>query len=107
MQNDKLESKAVYKNLNRQNKFLGIIDYKTLLILLAYMWGAWSISDLIFNNLMYRAYMLIVLCIPILGLVYANKSEDNISYVIYCILKYALLPKHYVYKLKEKKYWNK
>ena len=107
MQNDKLESKAVYKNLNRQNKFLGIIDYKTLLLLLGYMCGAWHLSGILFENLMYRAYMLIGLSIPILGLIYANKSEDNISYVIYCILKYIISPKHYVYKLKEKKYWNK
>ena len=107
MRNNKLESNAVYKNLNRQNKFLGIIDYKTLLLLLGYMWGVWQISELLFENLMYRAYMLITLSIPILGLVYANKAEDNISYVIYCILKYLVSPKHYVYKLKEKKYWHK
>jgi len=107
MQNNKFESNTVYKNLNRQNKFLGIIDYKTLLILLGYMWIVCQISNLLFENLMYRAYMLIFLSIPILGLVYANKSEDNISYVIYCILKYLISPKHYVYKLKEKKYWNK
>jgi glucose dehydrogenase len=107
MQNNKLESNAVYKNLNRQNKFLGIIDYKTLVILLGYMWGIWELSGLLFNNLMYRGYMLIFLSIPILGIVYANKSEDNISYVIYCVLKYLVSPKHYAYKLKEKKYWNK
>lgn len=107
MQNNKLQSNAVYKNLNRQNKFLGIIDYKTLLIILGYMWVIWQISELLFNNLMYRTYMLIILSVPVLGLVYANKSEDNISYVIYCILKYLVSPKHYVYKLKEKKYWHK
>lgn len=107
MQNNKLESNAVYKNLNRQNKLLGIIDYKTIIILLVYMWGVWQVASFLFSNLMYRTYMLIILVIPILGLIYANKSEDNISYVIYCILKYIVSPKHYVYKLKEKKYWNK
>jgi len=107
MQNNKLESNAVYKNLNRQNKFLGIIDYKTLVMLLGYMWIIWQISRILFASLIYRAYMLIVLSVPMLGLVYANKFEDNISYVIYCILKYLFSPKHYVYKLNEKKYWNK
>lgn len=107
MQNERLISKAVYKNLNRQNKFLGVIDYRTLLILLAYMWSIWQVSDLLFDNLMYRAYMLIILSIPVIGLVYANKSEDNISYVVYCIIKYIVSPKHYVYKLNQKKYWHK
>ena len=107
MQNNKLESRAVYKNLNRQNKFLGIVDYKTLVILLGYIWGIWQVSKWFFSNIMYRVYMLMILSIPVIGIVYANKTEDNISYVIYCILKYIVSPKHYAYKLKEKKHWNK
>ena len=107
MQNDKLVSKAVYKNLNRGNKFLGIIDYKTLLLLLGYLCGIWQISGMLFNDLIYRAYMIIILGVPILGLIYANKSSDNISYVIYCVIKYLVSPKLYVYKLNQKKYWNK
>lgn len=107
MENDKLESKAVYKNFNRGNKFLGIIDYKTLLMLLGYMWCVWQISGVLFNDIIYRGYMIIVLGVPILGLVYANKASDNISYVIYCIIKYLFSPKFYAYKLNQIKYWNK
>ena len=36
------EKARVYGGLKRKNRFLGIIDYKTLVILLGYMWIVWK-----------------------------------------------------------------
>ena len=38
----------VYSGLKRRNKFLGIIDYRTLVILLGYVWIVWKIAEKIF-----------------------------------------------------------
>ena len=70
-----LESNKVYRNFNRKNRFLGIIDYKTLVILLGYMWIVWETSSKIFNNIIYSVYLLMFLTIPVIGLVYANRYE--------------------------------
>ena len=102
-----LESKKVYSNLNRKNRFLGIIDYKTLTIFLAYMWTVWKISEYICKSLIYRGYLWMFLVIPVFGLVYANRNEEDIFNVIYTIIKYLVTPKLYVYKLNHKKYWQK
>lgn len=99
----KIEEKTIYPNLDRENKFLGIIDYKSLILLLIYVVGVWKISSLIFAKVMFRIYAVVILSIPIIGLFYANKNEDNITHVIYVILKYLFSKKLYVYKITSRK----
>ena len=42
--------KDTYSNLNRSNKWLGIIDYKSLIILVIYMFFIWNIMRNIFSK---------------------------------------------------------
>ncbi len=101
------EKVKVYSGLKRKNRFLGIIDYKTLVILLGYMWIVWKISEKIFSGLVYRGYFCVFLNTPVIGLVYANRNEEDISHIIYVIIKFIVSPKLYVCKLNHKKYWRK
>ncbi|MBR6614021.1 MAG: hypothetical protein IKK84_04570 [Clostridia bacterium] len=101
------EKGKVYSGLKRRNKFLGIIDYRTLVILLGYVWIVWKIAENIFNSLIYRGYFCVFLIIPVIGLVYANRNEEDISHIIYVIIKFLVSPKLYVCKLNHKKYWRK
>ena len=43
----------------------------------------------------------------VIGIFYSNKSSDNITHIVYCIIKYILSPKLYVYKFEQTKYWLK
>ena len=96
-----------YPNLNRSNKWLGIIDYKSLIILIVILFGVWNILGLIVQNQLYRVYILIIISIPILGLFYANKSSENISNVIYIVIKYMVSPKKYMYNIETNRKWLK
>lgn len=96
-----------YPNLNRSNKWLGIIDYKSLIILLVILFLVWNILGIFVQNQIYRVYMLVIIAIPFLGLFYANKSEENISNVIYIVLKYMVSPKLYVYNIETNRQWLK
>lgn len=99
----KIEERVIYPNLNRENKFLGIIDYKSLILLLVYVVGVWKLSCIIFAKILFRIYAVIILSVPIVGLFYANKNEDNITHVIYLIFKYLFSKKLYVYKITSRK----
>ena len=101
------EKARVYGGLKRKNRFLGIIDYKTLVILLGYMWIVWKIGEKIFISWIYRGYFWLILITPVIGFVYANKNEEDISHIIYVIIKFLVSPKLYVCKLNHKKYWRK
>ena len=96
-----------YPNLNRSNKWLGIIDYKSLVILLVILFIIWNILGLFLLNQLYRVYILIIISIPILGLFYANKSSENISNVIYTVIKYMVSPKCYMYNIETNRKWLK
>ncbi len=96
-----------YPNLNRSNKWLGIIDYKSLVILITILFAVWNILGMFLQNQLYRAYILIVISIPILGLFYANKSSENISNVIYTVIKYIVSPKQYMYNIETNRKWLK
>ena len=102
-----IESRKVYRNFNRKNRFLGLIDYKTLTLLLGYMWIVWKIGSIFFTNAIYSVYFLIFLIMPVIGLVYANRNEDDISHIMYVIFKFIISPKMYTFKLTHKKYWVK
>ena len=96
-----------YPNLNRSNKWLGIIDYKSLIILLVLLFIIWNVLGLLITNQVYKIYILIIILIPFIGLFYANKSQENISNVIYVVLKYIISPKLYVYNIESNKQWLK
>lgn len=91
--------KDSYSNLNRRFKWLGIIDYKSLIILLIYLFVLWNVSYLFVSNIVYRVYIEIVLAIPVIGLFYSNKSSESIFDILIIIIKFYISPKLYVYKL--------
>ena len=91
--------KDSYSNLNRRFKWLGIIDYKSLIILLIYLFVLWNVSYLFVSNIVYRVYIEIVLAIPVIGLFYSNKSSESIFDILIIIIKFYISQKLYVYKL--------
>lgn len=111
MEQERYKDRAVvrdnYPNLNRSNKWLGIIDYKSLVILLVILFAIWNILGLFLENQLYRVYILIIISIPMLGLFYANKSSENISNVIYTVIKYVISPKRYMYNVETNGKWLK
>lgn len=104
---ENIKTRDNYPNLNRSNKWLGIIDYKSLVIILAILFGVWNILELFLENQLYKVYILIIISIPILGLFYANKSSENISSVIYTVIKYMVSPKKYMYNIETNRKWLK
>ena len=96
-----------YPNLNRSNKWLGIIDYKSLIVLLIILFVVWNILGMFMQNQLYRIYIVVIISIPILGLFYANKSSENISNVIYIVVKYLFSPKRYMYNIETNQPWLK
>ena len=91
--------KDCYSNLNKEFKFLGIIDYKSAIILLIYIVILWNVLSLFDLSVIYRLYIELILSIPILGLFYSNKSSESISDILYVIIKFVFSPRIYAYKI--------
>lgn len=95
--------KDTYSNINRKSKWLGIIDYKSIIILLAYIVIMWNVTGVFLTSVIYRVYIVIILVIPIVGLFYSYRSAEDVTSVIYTVLKYTVSPKKYVYKIESNK----
>lgn len=92
-----------YPNLNRETKWLGIIDYKALIIIIAVILVVWNLVGVFIQSIITKVYIITLIMIPILGLVYSNKSSDNIIHVLYNIFKFLVSSKIYVYRIQSNK----
>lgn len=101
------DKKNIYMNYKRQNKWLGIIDYKSMVCILIYTFGIIYFLSLVNINLEIRIYIFFVLVIPIVALFCLNTNNQNISTVdiLIIILKYKFNSKIYV-DIDSKKYFG-
>lgn len=78
----------IYKNFNRKNKWLGIIDYKSLLIVIAYVFLVITILRFANINFEYSIYIFLALTIPVVAVIFININNEVAIDVILIILKY-------------------
>ena len=94
--NDKFKS-VVYENYNDNTvKFLGIISYKNLIIVMVYLFSIFKILEYIDISIVYKSYIIIFLFIPILAGSIINIHGDNILDTIKILLKFYLNRKIYI-----------
>lgn len=89
------------RNYNFKNKFLGLIDYQTLLIL--FIWSAFIYCSINFFNLSFTVKIIffIVFTLPIDIISIFSFSNDSFLYIFLYIFKYMLSPKLYLFSKKE------
>lgn len=104
---DKLNEQDHYSNFNRKNKWLGIIDYKSLIILLVILFAIWNMLGIFIKKEIQKLYIIIVVSIPFLGLFYANRNSEDLSHIVYIAIRYIVSYKKYVYKIETNKQWLK
>jgi hypothetical protein len=90
-----MNEKEVFMNYKRNNKWLGIIDYKSLIFLVIYSVVLWNILGIIPLSLEYIIYIFFLLFIPVLSLLCININNESAIDVVLIILKYGLKNKIY------------
>ena len=90
------------QNYNFKNKFLGVIDYSTLLLNIIWDLFIFSFINLIFQNLTIKISIFIVTCFPILLFSIIGFNHENIIYIIIYLIKYLKNNKLYLYNKTEK-----
>ena len=74
------------KNYNYSFKLLGIFSYSSIIFILIWAFLVYSISSFLFTSF-----------IPIALFSILNKSNENIIFILFYILKYFFRPKIYFY----------
>ena len=70
------------QNYNFKNKFLGIIDYSTLIINVIIYLFVFSVCSLILKNITIRIFIFISLCFPLFILSITGLNNENIFFVL-------------------------
>lgn len=96
------KKKQIYINYNRQNKWLGIIDYKSLLVSIIYGLIIILVLKNIKFNFIISFYIFIILMSPLLVLIFITTKNGSAIDVLLIIIKYFLKNKMYI----NTKYYN-
>lgn len=85
------------QNYNLKNKFLGVLDYSTLFVNLAWVYLVFSISRLFGLSLHLQLSLVIILCLPLILFSILGINNERILNVIIYLVKYLLKPKLYIF----------
>lgn len=85
------------QNYNFKNKFLGIIDYSTLIINIIFYLFIFSLCNIFFNNINIKIFIFIFLCFPLFILSITGLNNENVFFVLIYILKFFKNRKVYLY----------
>lgn len=91
-----MNEKEIYLNYKRNNRWLGIIDYKSLMFLVIYLFVIWNIINFLNINLEYKIYIFLFLSIPITVLLCMNINSESAIDTLIIIIKFKLKSKIYV-----------
>lgn len=86
------------QNFNFKNKFLGFIDYSTLIFLIICYLISYLIINFIFAKLYTKIIIFILLNVPLTLLSIIGFYHENIVYVLYYIIKFFKNKNIYFYK---------
>lgn len=101
----------IYFNYKRKNKWLGIIDYKTLVVIGIYIFIVISILKIIPIKIEYLIYFFIFLVVPVIAILLINIENDSAIDMLMIILKYSMnndifVKKEYIKNIQKDIYIN-
>lgn len=86
------------KNYNFSYKFLGIIDYSTILINILYGLLIIFFIGLLINKIYLKICLFIIFFLPFFLFTILRTNKENIFIILFFLLKFYLSPKVHLYK---------
>lgn len=94
----------IYQNFNRNNKWIGIIDYKSLLVIIIYVFCVFAIIRLLHFNMKVSIYLFIGFTVPVISIIVIHINNDVAIDVIIVIITFYIKKKFFVHKSDVKGY---
>lgn len=85
------------QNYNLKSKFLGFLDYSTIIINLIWIYIVFNITSLFSFPLHIQISFVVILCLPLLLFSILGINNENILQVITYLFKYLVKPKLYIF----------
>lgn len=85
------------QNYNLKSKFLGFLDYSTIIVNLIWIYAIFQITNLFSPSLHIQISITVILCLPVLLFSILGINNENIIQIVIYLLKYMLKPKLYIF----------
>ena len=92
----------VPQNFNFKNKFLGLIDYPTLIFDFIYLSVLNTILNIFIHDLLVKLIFIIILFLHICVMSLFSFNNESFIYVLFYIVKYYFSPRLYILNNVEK-----
>ena len=97
-----MEKKKIFPSFRRQNKWLGIIDYKTLALFGVYLYVIYLICNLIGLSSSSMTATLIVSSVPMVAILFVNSKDETAIDILITVVRFYFSKKTYYYLIEEK-----
>ena len=91
-----IEKKEIYSNYKRQNKWLGIIDYKTLTIISIYCIVILYVVIKLNLSFTFSVNIFCILISPAIVILFVNGKNDSAVDILIIIIRFAINMKIFV-----------
>lgn len=91
-----MNEKEIFMNYKRNNKWLGMIDYKSLTFLVIYLVIIWNGIDFFCITLEYKIYAFVCFSIPISVILCININSESAIDVVITIIRFNFKSKIFV-----------
>ncbi|MEG1059281.1 MAG: hypothetical protein RSD14_03840, partial [Clostridia bacterium] len=86
----KINEQPIYYNYKRENKWFGIIDYKSLIAIVIYVFIIGYVLSVFSFNLEIKVYIFMALTVPVIAISCVNVNNESIIDVFVTILKFEM-----------------
>ena len=86
------------QNYNIQHKFLGFVDYSTVIFNVIWCAFIFCILNLFITSFKIKLFIFIIFCFPIFLFSIIGFNHENILYVLIYLFKYIKSKKVYLYR---------
>lgn len=88
---------VIPQNYNLKSKFLGFLNYSTIVINLVWIFFIFNLLNLFPLSLHIQISLTIILCLPLILFSILGVNNESIFQIILYLLKYFLKPKIYIF----------
>ncbi len=97
-----MEKQQIFPSFRRQNKWLGIIDYKSLIIFGIYLYLIYIICIALNLPTKIVLSIIIIATVPLFAIYISNDKEESIVDIMLVVLRFYLSNKKYYYKIERR-----
>lgn len=94
-----MKKEQVFPSFRRQNKWLGIIDYKSLVVFGIYIYIIYLVCIGLEIPVKQGVIIMLMAVIPLIAIYFANSKEESIIDIVFTILRFCISKKKYYYKI--------